>query len=86
MFLVPGSTGITLLVEVSARSPCGENAVDPDRAPIVVVGRISVVLRIETRIESGKQSRAVLALPNILRGVIEAAVTDQEIQATAGKI
>jgi hypothetical protein len=86
MLLVPGSTASLCLSRFQPVVHVETSAVDPDRAPIVVVGRISLALRIEARLESREQSSTVLAFPDVLPGVVETAITDQEIQATAGKI
>ena len=62
------------------------DTVDSHRSAVLIVGRIRVVLQIKGRVETGEEPRGVVALPQIFRSVIQAAIANQEIKTSGGQI
>src|ERR1039457_544107 len=59
---------------------------NPHRATRLVVGGVRNVLQIEAREEARDQPRAVVALRDVLRRVLQAAISDQKIVASARQV
>ena len=59
---------------------------NPNRTTILVVSGVGDMLKIEAREESREQSRAVIALPDVFRPVLQAAISDQKVIAAACQV
>ena len=61
-------------------------ALNPNRAAIMVIGRIRNTLEIEGCVETREEPRAVITFPNVLWRIAQPAVSNQEIESAAREI
>ena len=62
------------------------NGRNPNRAAIAIERRIRYSLQVEAHEEGPNQARAIVALANMLRAIVEPAVSNIKIQASVRQI